>query len=490
MKAKTIMIQGTMSSAGKSLLVTGLCRLFHREGIRVAPFKSQNMALNSCVTGEGLEMGRAQAVQARAAGLEPSVLMNPVLLKPTSDHQSQIIVQGEVWDTMDAREYYRRKADLIPYVTDSFGKLAEQEELIVIEGAGSPAEINLRENDFVNMGMAAIANAPVLLVGDIDRGGVFAQLYGTMKLLEPEEQKRIRGFLINKFRGDPSILEPGLRELEEKTGVPVLGVLPYLDVHVEEEDSLFEPREQAGEVNVAVIRFPRISNATDFLPLEDEEHIRLQYVTKVRELEDPDLIILPGTKSTMQDLNWLRSVGLDARILQYARRGTPILGICGGYQMLGEEIRDPERIEGWDSMRGLGLLPMITEFQGKKTRTVVTGTMRTVEGFWRCLAGQPVRGYEIHMGVSDFHGGETFARIGETAEGRVVGNVAGSYLHGFFDEDPLRSAVVNALCKKRNVIPAPPRSFREEQEHQYDLVADALQEHLDMDAIRRIIGLV
>ena len=350
MKAKTIMIQGTMSSAGKSLLVTGLCRLFHREGIRVAPFKSQNMALNSCVTGEGLEMGRAQAVQARAAGLEPSVLMNPVLLKPTSDHQSQIIVQGEVWDTMDAREYYRRKADLIPYVTDSFGKLAEQEELIVIEGAGSPAEINLRENDFVNMGMAAIANAPVLLVGDIDRGGVFAQLYGTMKLLEPEEQKRIRGFLINKFRGDPSILEPGLRELEEKTGVPVLGVLPYLDVHVEEEDSLFEPREQAGEVNVAVIRFPRISNATDFLPLEDEEHIRLQYVTKVRELEDPDLIILPGTKSTMQDLNWLRSVGLDARIMQYARRGTPILGICGGYQMLGEEIRDPERIEGWDSM--------------------------------------------------------------------------------------------------------------------------------------------
>lgn len=489
MKAKTIMIQGTMSSAGKSLLVTGLCRLFHREGIRVAPFKSQNMALNSCVTGEGLEMGRAQAVQARAAGLEPSVIMNPVLLKPTSDHQSQIIVQGEIWDTMDAKEYYRRKTELIPYVKDSFEKLTEQTELIVIEGAGSPAEINLRENDFVNMGMAAIANAPVLLVGDIDRGGVFAQLYGTMKLLEPEEQKRIRGFIVNKFRGDPSILEPGLRELEGKTGVPVLGVLPYLDVHVEEEDSLCEPREQSGEVNVAVIRLPRICNATDFLPLEDEEHIRLRYVTKVQELENPDLIILPGTKSTMQDLNWLRLVGLDAKILQYARRGTPILGICGGYQMLGEEIRDPEKIEGWDFMCGLGLLPMVTEFQREKTRTVVTGTMQSVEGFWNCLSGQPIRGYEIHMGVSDFYGGQTLSLIGETSEGRVNGNVAGTYLHGFFDEDLLRSAVVNALCQKKDVVPAPPRSFREEQERQYDRIADALQDHLDMDAIRRIIGL-
>ena len=489
MTAKTIMIQGTMSSAGKSLLVTGLCRLFHREGLRVAPFKSQNMALNSCVTGEGLEMGRAQAVQAQAAGIEPSVLMNPVLLKPTSDHQSQVIVQGEVWDTMDARDYYKRKEELIPCVKDSFEKLAEQEDLIIIEGAGSPAEINLRENDFVNMGMAAIADAPVLLVGDIDRGGVFAQLYGTMKLLEPEEQKRIHGFIINKFRGDPSILEPGLRELEEKTGVPVLGVLPYLDVHVEEEDSLYEPRDHSGEVDVAVIRLPRISNATDFLPLEEEEHIRLRYVTKVQEMGDPDLIILPGTKSTMQDLNWLRSVGLDARILQHARRGTPVLGICGGYQMLGEEIRDPRGVEGWDFMRGLGLIPMVTEFREEKTRTVVAGTMEPVEGFWSCVSGRKVQGYEIHMGISDFHGGEVFSRIGDAMEGRVAGNIAGTYLHGFFEEDELRYAVVNALCKKKDVVPVAGRSFREEQDRQYDLVADALRDHLDMGAIRRIIGL-
>lgn len=489
MSAKTIMIQGTMSSAGKSLLVTGLCRLFHREGLRVAPFKSQNMALNSCVTGEGLEMGRAQAVQAQAAGIEPTVLMNPILLKPTSDHRSQVIVLGEVWDTLDAREYYRRKAELIPCVKDSFGTLSEQEDLIIIEGAGSPAEINLRENDFVNMGMAEIADAPVLLVGDIDRGGVFAQLYGTMKLLEPEEQKRIRGFIINKFRGDQSILEPGLRELEEKTGVPVLGVLPYLDVHVEEEDSLYEPREHSGEVNVAVIRLPRISNATDFLPLEEEEHICLRYVTKVQELGDPDLIILPGTKSTMQDLNWMRSAGLDARILQHARKGTPILGICGGYQMLGEEIRDPKRIEGWECMRGLGLLPMITEFREEKARTVVTGTMEPVEGFWSCISGRKVQGYEIHMGRSSFHGGEAFSRIGEKTEGRVSGTVAGTYLHGFFEEDELRTLLVNALCEKKSILPAPERSFREEQERQYDLVADALQDHLDMDVIRRIIGL-
>lgn len=489
MTAKSIMIQGTMSSAGKSLLVTGLCRLFHREGIRVAPFKSQNMALNSCVTGEGLEMGRAQAVQAMAAGQEPSVLMNPVLLKPTSDHQSQVILQGEVWDTMDAKEYYRRKKELIPYVQESFDTLAARNELIVIEGAGSPAEINLREHDFVNMGMAAMADAPVLLVGDIDRGGVFAQLYGTMKLLEPEEQKRICGFIINKFRGDPTILEPGLRELEEKTGVPVLGVLPYLDIHLEEEDSLYDQRDSSGEINVAVIRLPRISNATDFLPLEEEEHIRLQYVTTPKELEDADLIILPGTKSTMQDLNWLRSAGLEAKILQHARRGTPILGICGGYQMLGEEILDPQRVEGWESMRGMGLLPMVTEFRQEKTRTVISGKIEISTGFWQCIAGKDVQGYEIHMGSSEFRGGEPFALIGDRQEGRTAGNTAGTYLHGFFDDDGLRRAVVETLCKKKEITPGKTMSFREDQERQYDLVADALQDYLDMKSIRRIIGM-
>ena len=361
--AKTIMIQGTMSNAGKSLLAAGLCRIFHQDGYRVAPFKSQNMALNSFITSEGLEMGRAQVMQAEAAGTEPSVLMNPILLKPTNDVGSQVIVNGEVLGTMSARDYFKYKKKLVPDIMKAFNKLAEENDIIVIEGAGSPAEINLKSEDIVNMGMAKMAKSPVLLAGDIDRGGVFAQLYGTVELLEEDERKMIKGLIINKFRGDKTILDPGVAMLEEKCGIPVVGVAPYMNIQVEDEDSLterFERPQEVGQIDMAVIRVPRISNFTDFNPLESIPGVSLRYVQHPSDLMHPDVIFLPGTKNTMEDLKWLRESGIETLILKAAACGTLIFGICGGYQMLGETLSDPYGVEAGGSMRGMGLLPMDT----------------------------------------------------------------------------------------------------------------------------------
>ena len=358
--AKAIMIQGTASNAGKSLLCAGLCRIFAQDGYRVAPFKSQNMALNSAITAEGFEIGRAQYVQAMAAGILPSVDMNPVLLKPTSHVGSQVIVSGVPRATLSAREYYQYKKALRPEIEAAYRRLSADNDIIVIEGAGSPAEINLRDDDFVNMGMAKIAAAPVLLCGDIDRGGVFASLYGTVKLLEAEEQDRIKGLIINKFRGDVEILRPGLGTLEELTGKPVLGVVPMLQVDIDDEDSLSSRLRRGGQVgliDIAVIRLPRLSNFTDFNPLERMEQVSLRYVDDPRDLGTPDLVILPGTKNTLDDLKWLRQNGLEAKLLQHAGAGGALLGICGGYQMLGEAISDPEGVEGGGTLRGLGLLP-------------------------------------------------------------------------------------------------------------------------------------
>ena len=320
--AKVIMIQGTMSNAGKSLLAAGLCRIFHQDGYRVAPFKSQNMALNSFITREGLEMGRAQVMQAEAAGIEPSVLMNPILLKPTNDTGSQVIVNGEVLGNMSAREYFSHKKELIPDIMKAYHALEEQYDIIVIEGAGSPAEINLKADDIVNMGMAKLVDAPVLLVGDIDRGGVFAQLYGTVELLEPDERDRIKGLIINKFRGDKTILDPGIAILEAKSGIDVVGVAPYLHIDVEDEDSLSERLEFRGNgeaatlIDIAVIRLPHISNFTDFNIWENIEGVSLRYVTRVCDLGSPDMIILPGTKNTIADLRWLRESGMEAAVLR------------------------------------------------------------------------------------------------------------------------------------------------------------------------------
>ena len=359
--AKTIMIQGTMSNAGKSLLAAGLCRIFHQDGYRVAPFKSQNMALNSFITSEGLEMGRAQVMQAEAAGIEPSVLMNPILLKPTNDVGSQVIVNGEVLGTMSARDYFKYKKKLVPDIMKAFHKLAEENDIIVIEGAGSPAEINLKSEDIVNMGMAKMAKAPVLLAGDIDRGGVFAQLYGTVELLEEDERKMIKGLIINKFRGDKSILDPGVAMLEEKCKIPVVGVAPYMNIQLEDEDSLterFDRHQEVGVIDMAVIRVPRISNFTDFNPFESIPGVSLRYVQHPSDLKQPDVIFLPGTKNTMDDLKWLRESGMEALILKAAASGTLIFGICGGYQMLGENLSDPHGVEAGGTMRGIGLLPV------------------------------------------------------------------------------------------------------------------------------------
>ena len=380
-KAKCIMVQGTMSGAGKSLLCAALCRIFAQDGYRVAPFKSQNMALNSFVTRDGLEMGRAQVVQAQAAGIEPDVRMNPILLKPSSDVGSQVIVNGEVRGQMSAAAYFKMKRALIPEILSAYNSLAETVDIIVIEGAGSPAEINLKADDIVNMGLARLVDAPVLLAGDIDRGGVFAQLYGTVALLEPEERARIKGLLINKFRGDVEILRPGLAMLEEKTQLPVLGVVPYLKVDIEDEDSL-STRLDAGRtvhpLDAAILRLPHISNFTDFMPLEQHPLLGVRYVQNTRQLGTPDLIILPGTKNTVDDLLWLRQSGLEAALLKLAANGTPVLGVCGGYQMLGETLADPEGTESGtaQTVRGLGLLPTRTVFTGQKHRTQDTAAVR------------------------------------------------------------------------------------------------------------------
>ena len=403
--AKNIMIQGTMSNAGKSLLCAGLCRIFRQDGYRVAPFKSQNMALNSFITADGGEMGRAQVVQAEAAGIEPDVRMNPILLKPTTDVGSQVIVNGVVQGNMRAMEYYRRKREFVPAVLEAYDSLAAENDIIVIEGAGSPAEINLKQEDIVNMGLAKLVDAPVLLVGDIDRGGVFAQLYGTVALLEPEEKARIKGTIVNKFRGDRKILEPGLETLEQLCGVPVAGVIPYVHVDIDDEDSLstrFTRDTGRKDIDLAVIRLPRISNFTDFAPFERFENVSVRYVEKISDLHDPDMIMLPGTKSTIADLKWLRESGLEAAILKAASAGTPIFGICGGYQMLGRSVSDPEQVEaaGISEISGMNLLDMDTLFRGEKVQTQTEGIFENIPGLFSCLNGLAYQGYEIHMGRS------------------------------------------------------------------------------------------
>ena len=388
--AKAIMVQGTMSNAGKSLLTAGLCRIFKQDGYKVAPFKSQNMALNSFITEEGLEMGRAQVMQAEAAGIAPSVYMNPILLKPTNETGSQVIVNGEVLGTMSAREYFAYKKNLIPEVKKAYDKLASEYDIVVIEGAGSPAEINLKQEDIVNMGMAKIAGAPVLLVGDIDRGGVFAQLIGTVMLLEEDEKEIVKGMIINKFRGDKTILDPGIAMLEEKSGIPVVGVAPYLNIEVEDEDSLterFDGKQEVDLIDIAVIRTPRISNFTDFNALEVIPGVSVRYVKTVRELKNPDMIVLPGSKNTMEDLLWLRQNGLEAAVLKKAAEGKIIFGVCGGYQMLGETLSDPDHVEAGGQLKGMGLLPMDTIFRGAKTRTRVQGSFPKVEGVLKGLTG-------------------------------------------------------------------------------------------------------
>ncbi len=511
--AKSIMIQGTMSSAGKSLLVTAFCRILKQDGYKVAPFKSQNMALNSFITEDGYEMGRAQVVQAEAAGIKPSVLMNPILLKPTTDVGSQVIVNGEVRGNMTASNYFKYKKELIPEILKAYDTLDKEYDIIVIEGAGSPAEINLKSEDIVNMGMARMAKAPVLLVGDIDRGGVFAQLYGTVALLEEEEREMIKGMIINKFRGDVKILEPGLAMLTDRlnpiANIPFVGVVPYTKVDIEEEDSISERflKKTAKKIDIAVIRLPRISNYTDFHNLERFPNISVRYITKVSELFVPDMIILPGTKNTIADLTFLRESGLETVILKAVSKGTLLFGICGGYQMLGEWLRDPFGVEGGGEIRGLSLLPMNTVFAKEKTRKQNSGTLGKVTGMLSGLTGKPYQGYEIHMGEStwttavseDMQEGSCLSEKGggKSLKHRVISsvlisngsNVYGTYLHGIFDEEGIGKEILGTLCKNKGILLEEIYEFdyRQHKEEQYDKLADAVRSALDMDKIYQIM---
>ena len=483
--AKNIMIQGTMSNAGKSLLAAGLCRIFKQDGYRVAPFKSQNMALNSFITKTGAEMGRAQVVQAEAAGIEPDVRMNPILLKPTTDVGSQVIVNGQVQGNMRAMEYYRRKREFIPAVMEAYNSLAQEYDIIVIEGAGSPAEINLKATDIVNMGLAELVDAPVLLVGDIDRGGVFAQLYGTIALLEPQEQQRIKGTIVNKFRGDRAILQPGIDILEKICGVPVAGVIPYTHVDIDDEDSLstrFHTGNGRKDIDIAVVKLPRISNFTDVSPLERFESVSVRYIERPDQLHQPDMILLPGTKSTIADLLWLRQSGLEAAICQQAARGCIVFGICGGYQMLGASVRDPLGVEaaGVTEIKGMGLLPMDTVFQGEKVQQQTSGVFGEIPGALHSLSGMGYTGYEIHMGRSQ----QQLAPLVNQ------GNVYGSYIHGIFDGAGIAQAVIGDLAARKGIDPGTLTVFDPERykQEQYDKLADAVRGGLDMDFVYKVLN--
>lgn len=495
MAANVIMIQGTMSNSGKSFITAGLCRAFMQDGYRVAPFKSQNMALNSYITADGLEIGRAQAMQAEAAGLSPTVDMNPILLKPTSHVGSQVIVNGEVYGNMKAAEYYRRKTEFIPDILAAFDRLSKQYDIIVIEGAGSPAEINLREHDIVNMGLAKMVKAPVLLAGDIDRGGVFAALYGTVKLLEPDEQKLIKGLVINKFRGDVSILEPGLKMIEEKTGIPVVGVIPMEKIDLDDEDSLSDRLSQTAVgdgIDIAVIHLPHISNFTDFSAFERIDGVSLRYVARAGQLGQPDLILIPGTKNTMDDMRWLRESGVETMVLKAAAKQVPVIGICGGFQLLGKTLKDPYGVEHGGEMRGLGLLDADTTFERAKTRTQVTGTWLHKPELFDGYEKTEVRGYEIHMGQTVNAGGCVEAI--RLKDGRCDalcsrdGLIFGSYLHGLFDTDGLAFSLVERLAGKKGIeLKKQKFDLQAYKEQEYDKLASLIRSSFDMKKIYKIL---
>jgi len=496
MRGKSLMIQGTASSVGKSVLCSAFLRILKQDGFEVAPFKAQNMALNSYVTREGFEMGRAQVTQAQAAGKEPDVRMNPVLLKPTSDHRSQVIVNGKPSGTMSAVEYHEKKPGLRKMIREIYNELESTVDCVVIEGAGSPAEINLREGDIVNMSMAEAADAPVILVGDINLGGVFASLLGTVMLLTDEERARVKGVIINKFRGDVRLLEPGLRMLEERIHIPVIGVVPWTEIELEDEDSVTERFRRvsgAGDIDIAVVRLPHISNFTDFQALTLHEGVRVRYVSSPKEMDGADVVILPGTKNTIDDLSWLRSKRLDRAVMRHAEKGGLVIGVCGGYQMLSKKLSDPMHTESaLGEANGLGLLVMEVTFHSEKRTAQSCGTVVAESGWLSGAKGMLLDGYEIHAGDSTFGAN---ARPWLTIDGHVdgianeAGNVFGTYLHGLFDDGQLPQLVVRNLREKRgqHSDAAKPMTLEEFREREFDRLADVVRASVDMDAVYRIV---
>ena len=493
-RGRAIMVQGTMSGAGKSLIAAGLCRVFAQDGYSVAPFKSQNMSLNSAVTPDGLEIGRAQALQAAACGVPAEAAMNPILLKPTTDVGSQVIVMGKPVANMAARDYFKYKTSLIPTVRAAFDSLAARHDIVVIEGAGSPAEINLKHNDIVNMGLAKMVGAPVLLVGNIDCGGVFAQLVGTHVLLEDDERAMLRACIINKFRGDVSLLQPGLDELERRMGVPVAGVVPFTPLDLDDEDgfSAMRPAARPGALlDIAVVRLPHISNFTDFDALAAIPEVGLRYASRPEELGRPDLTIVPGSKATLGDLAWMHERGFQPALQALAGQGGLIMGICGGYQMLGRSVRDPDGVEGGGEAEGLGLLPVYTVFEGEKTLCQCGGVVCTMPEALEPLSHLPLSGYQIHMGQTELVGGAPFALLGDEPkpDGCVARNVCGTYLHGLFDSAAFTQALVDLLLARKGLtgthIAVVDRNAR--RERQLDQLANTLRASLDMDLVYRIL---
>ena len=501
---KKIMLQGTASNVGKSIITTGLCRIFKQDGYKVIPFKSQNMALNSFITKEGLEMGRAQVSQAEACGIEPIADMNPILLKPNGNNKSQVIVRGKVVGDMSSKEYHEYKLQLTEVLGDIFEEFEEKYDVVVMEGAGSCAEINLMERDISNMGMAEIADAPVIIIGDIDRGGVFASLAGTMLLLPDEYKKRVKGVIINKFRGRKELLDSGIKMLEDIIKVPVLGVLPYTDIKIEEEDSVttrFKQKVNKGNIHIEVVRTPHMSNFTDFNIFETQEDVSLRYVDFGESFGDPDIVIIPGTKSTIDDLMFLRKNGLENQIKELHRRGKLIIGICGGYQMLGKVLKDPYHVENdLEEVEGIGLLDVETTFEMEKTTTQVKAILdENFHGYLENLSGKEVSGYEIHMGITKRNeNSNNFVTVKQKLEQKVnyqVGsvnkecNVFGTYLHGIFDDIDFTRTILNNIRKMKNLEPIESnvKSFKEFKNQQYDKLADYLREHLDMEKIYEIM---
>ena len=494
--AKSLMIQGTASDAGKSLIAAGLCRILKQDGYTVVPFKSQNMALNSFITKKGFEMGRAQVVQAEAAGIDPDVRMNPVLLKPTSDRKSQVVFMGKVLKDMDAVDYHEFKQELLPKIKEVYQELDQEYDAIILEGAGSPAEINLNERDIVNMGMARLVDAPVILVADIDKGGVFASIYGTIELMPQEDRKRIKGVLINKFRGDVALLQSGIDMIEELTHVPVLGVVPYADIDIDSEDSVALGNKgrtfnQEKDLDVAIITLKRISNFTDFHSLEIQPDVSVRYVMPGDEIGNPDLLILPGSKNTIEDMQVLQNAGIVEEIQQCADRGIRIFGICGGFQLLGKTISDPNHVESeLDEIEGLGLLDIATQMQGTKRTTQVKAEHE----------GQILEGYEIHMGETEISDSLTpFSRIilqnGEETS-RYDGVVSpdkriqGTYLHGVFDNSQWTRDYLNQIRIEKGLDPVTDQvmDLKEFKDLQYDKLAAVIRDSVDMKKIYQIMN--
>ncbi len=503
-----IMVLGTGSHVGKSLLTAALCRIFAQHGVRVAPFKSQNMSLNSAATPEGLEIGRAQALQAEAAGVPASVHMNPILMKPAGNRTSQVVVRGRIWATLSAADYYQRRVtELLPLVRESYDLLAATHNLILIEGAGSPAEINLKQNDIVNMRIAEMADARCILVGDIDRGGVFASLLGTLELLDAEERSRIGGFVINKFRGDLQLLAPGVEAIVTRVAKPCLGVVPYLSsINLEEEDSLGLPAVDDGDpwshdrsdsaerpLRIAVIALPSISNFTDLDSLRAEPTIDLRLCRGAAAVAQADVVILPGSKQTVHDLSWMRSHGLDRAVRDYAARGL-VVGICGGMQMLGRGIQDPEGVEAEGSSEGLGLLPIRTVMRRQKTTLVASGVLACRQLFDQQIAPLSVRGYEIHVGetIYDDHATHFVSLASGRRDGCVdeTSRMFGTYLHGIFDDDAFRHAFVEAGRAFHRLAPASQwTQWKQLREASFDVLARHVEQSLDMRQIFRWAGL-